>query len=251
MAVRNLRLAPADGYTLHFAVGSSLSQSPAVRTDLGYDPLKDLSLIGMLGTVPGAIFVSSTLPVSSVPELVAYAKANPDRLSYGSGGVGSASHLIVEYFMSLTGTKMVHVPYKSDQEAALDVAAGRVQVAFANARGLLTLASSGKVKPLAIIDAHRMTQLPGVPTVGETGVKGLDSLLPFSFVGLVAPAGLPSDVEARLNVTINQIAGLPGVASQMRETLFIEPATSTPEQFRGFIDKEYAKWRAVAKSIHL
>lgn len=251
LAVRTLRTARADGYTLHAAVGSSLAQGPATRTDLGYDPFKDLTLIGFLGTLPGAIYVGRDVPVSSVAELVAYAKANPGKLSYGSGGLGSASHLLAEYFMSLTDTKMVHVPYKSDDEAALEVATGRLQVAFTNARSILPLVSDGKVRPLAVTDARRLAQLPNVPTVGETGVKGLDALLPFSFIGLVGPAGLPDAVVARLSETINQIAAMPDVVDQMRKTLLVEPKQTTPAEFRDFTKKEFTKWQSVAKSIDL
>lgn len=249
-AIRALEMAPVDGHTLYLATGSSLSQGPGIRTDLPYDPLKSFSFVAQVGTSGGAISVNSTLPVRSIADLVAYSKANPGKLSYATAGVGSAGHLCAEYFIHLSGAQMVHVPYKSDPDAGREAAAGTVQVAFTLGRVVVPLASADRVRPLMAIDARRLPYLPNVPSAGETGVKGLEEIAPYTYYGLVGPVGLPAEVIRTVNEAVNKISMQPDVAMQLRNS-FISPVTASPAEFRAYVEKEIAKWRKVASHVKI
>ena len=251
VAIATLQAAPPDGYTLFLGTGSSLAQGPGVRTDLPYDPLKDFSLVGSISTSPGAITVHPSLPVHTIRDLINFAKANPDRLSYSSAGFGSAGHLDGEYFMYLTGTKMVHVPYKADSEAMREVAAGTVQVGMTTVQFVISLFQSGKVRPLAAIATRRLASLPNVPTVAEVDIKGLEGMVPYTFYGLVGPSGLPPAVANQLSDALATVGAMPDVVSRLQEVSYGEPMTGTPAAFRGFLQKQIAKWRELGKSVTL
>lgn len=251
LAVRGIQSAPPDGYTLMAAVGSTLAQGPALRKNLPYDPVKDFTLISLIASTPGAIYVHSSIPATTMPELVAYAKANPGKITYASGGHGSAGHLQGEFFKQRTGTNLVHVAFKSDPDAARDVSSGLVQVAFTSVRPALPLAASGKVRFLSITDSKRITQLPQVPTIAEAGVPGLEGLTPYSFLGLVGPAKLPASIVGQLNAAVNKVSAMPDVVSNMRESIMAEPTIATTSEFRQFIDKELVKWRELGKTMEL
>jgi tripartite-type tricarboxylate transporter receptor subunit TctC len=242
-AIRSLQLAPADGYTLYLGTGSSLAQAPAVRSDLDYDPLKIFSFVGFIGTQPGVFLVNPSVPARSIDELIAYAKAHPGELNFESSGLGSASHLETEYFMRVTGIRMTQIPYKSDAEAIREIAAGTVSVGMITAPFAMPLIKAGKVKPIMVVASQPQTYLPNVPTLSSMRVKGLVEMQPYTFFGLVGPAGLPSEAVARLNEALNEIAAMPDVVSRMREAFYIEPATTSPAFFREFVTRELAKWR--------
>jgi tripartite-type tricarboxylate transporter receptor subunit TctC len=250
VAIRTVMAAPPDGYTLYLGTGSSLGQGPGLRKDLPYDPLKDFSLVAQIGTTAGAIYVNSSLPMRTLAELIAHAKANPDKLSYSSAGIGSAGHLGAEYFMTVTGTKLTHIPYKSDAEAAREAAAGTVNMAFTLARFVVPLAASDKVRPLLVIDANRVHDLPGVPSATEAGVKDMAGMAPFTYYGIVGPAGMPASVIERLNTALAKIASAPETASQLQQA-YVTPVSGTAANFKAFIEKDIAKWRELGKTVKI
>jgi tripartite-type tricarboxylate transporter receptor subunit TctC len=250
-AVKTLLAAPADGHTLYLGTGSSLAQGPGMRTDLPYDPLKDFALIGLVATTPGVIIVSPELPVKSVQDLLDYGKAHPDTISYGSAGFGTASHLQTEYLMSLTGAKWTHVSYKSDSEVVREVSAGRIQISISTTQQSMPLISAGRLKALAVTTAEPLAYLPGVATLPQTGIKGIEGINPYTFYGLVAPVGTPPAIITRLNAAINEISAMPDIATRMRDVLFAEPRSSSPESFRAFMENDIAKWRSVGSNVKL
>jgi tripartite-type tricarboxylate transporter receptor subunit TctC len=250
-AIRALQAATPDGYTLYAATKSSLTQNPALRKDLGYEPLKDFTLVGMLATVPGVIFVNNDLPVRSISELVAYAAANPGKLNYGSAGVGSADHLAVEALMGITGMKMTHIPYKSGVDEIRETIAGTVQVAVCPMVNAIAFIKSGKVRALAVTAPSRLPYLPDVASVSETNIRGLGQMEPHTFIALVGPAGMPPGAIARLSEAINRVSAMPDLAARLREEQGSEPATSTPASFRQLVEKDIASWRAFAQTVKL
>ena len=250
-AIRLLQSSPADGYNLYLGTGSSLAQGPGMRRDLPYDPLKDFTLIGMVATTPGAIVVHPGLPVSNIRELIAYSKTHPDAINYGSAGMGTANHLHTEYLMSAVGTRWTHIPFKSDADVVREVSENRIQLSISTTQTTIPLIKAGRLKVLAVTTNKPLKYLPGVPTLQETGVKGMDGLEPYTFYGLVGPMGMPADVVSRLNGALNQISSMPDVALRMSETFFSEVAMGSPASFRDFMDKEVAKWREVSKTVKL
>ena len=251
MAIRTLMSSPPDGYTLFAATGSALVQNPALRANLPYDPLKDFSLIGLAVTNPGVVIVSPDLPVKSMSELVAYAAANPGKLNYGSAGIGTAGHLAVEALMNATGTKLNHIPYKSDTDVIREIMGGNVQLAIFTTLNTVSFINSGKIRALAVTSPRRLPYLPNVPSIAETDVKGLSSLDPNTFISFVGPAGMPAPVVARLNEAVNKASSSPDIAARVRNSFYAEPATTTPATFRDFVEAELAKWRTVGKTVKL
>ncbi|HSV83068.1 MAG TPA: tripartite tricarboxylate transporter substrate binding protein [Ramlibacter sp.] len=250
LAIRTLTAAPPDGYTLYAAVGSTL-QNPALRHNLGYDPLKDFSLIGMAVTNPGVIFVSPSLPVRNIKELVEYGKANPGKLNYGSAGLGTAGHLAAEALMSATGLKMTHIPYKADAEVIREVMAGTVHVGIMTTLNTVPAIKAGQIRGIAVTTEKRLPYLPDVEALPEVGLKSLGALEPHTFVAFVGPAGMPPAVVAKLNETINKVSTMPDVANRVRTTFNAEPATSTPASLRQFVESQLATWREIGKTVKL
>ncbi|HSV59530.1 MAG TPA: tripartite tricarboxylate transporter substrate binding protein [Variovorax sp.] len=250
-AIRALQASAPDGYTLYAATKSSLTQNPGLRKDIGYDPLKDFSLIGLATTVPGLMFVNTELPVRSIDELVAYAKAHPGKLNYASAGVGSADHLATEALMSITGVQMTHIPYKSGADEIRETIAGNVHFVITPMVSAIPFVKSGKIRPLAVTAAQRAPQLPDVPSVTETGIQGLAQLQPHTFIAFAGPASMPPLVVERLNAAINKVSAMPEVAALLRDAHGSEPATSTPASFRQLVEADIARWRAFGKSVKL
>lgn len=250
-AVKTLMAAQPDGHTLYLGTGSSLAQGPGMRSDLPYDPLKDFTLIGLVAMTPGVIIVSPELPVNSVKELVDYSVANPDKISYGSAGYGSANHLQTEYLMSLTGAKWTHVSYKSDGETVREVAAGRIHVSMSTTQQAMPLITAGRVKVLAVTTTSPLLYLPNVPTLSQIGIKGAEGLEPFTFFGLVGPIGIAPQIVARINAAVNEVSAMSDVQSRMRETYFSETRTSSPAAFRSFMEQDIGKWKELGKKVKL
>ena len=251
LAIRPMMASAPDGYTLMLATGSGLAQGPGVRKDLPYDPLKDFTHVAMVATAPGVFFTNPTLPVRNMRELIAYLKANPGKLNYGSAGVGSANHLQLEYLKKVTGVQMEHVPYKSDQEVTREVMAGTVHVGLTIAQFAIPLATAGRLQALAVTGAKRLGGLPNVPAITETGVPELKDMDNYTFYGLIGPAGMPQAVVERLNDAVNKVSAMPDVAKQMRDSLFFEPATGTPASLRRYIETELVKWRELGKTVKI
>jgi tripartite-type tricarboxylate transporter receptor subunit TctC len=251
LATRLMLGAPADGYTLLYGTGSGLAQGPGVIKGLPYDPLKDFTFIAMLATAPGIFVVDPKLPIHSIGDLIAYAKANPGTLNFGSAGVGSASHLQMEYVQQAANLNMQHIPYKSDQESIQEIIGGRIQVALSVAQPAVPFITAGNVRALAVTGAKRLSVLPDVPSLAETGLRGLQDVDNYTFYGLIGPAGIPAPVVQRLNTAMNTISTMPDVVKEMRDVLMVEPVTETPQEFHDYVEKQIVKWQAVSKSIDM
>jgi tripartite-type tricarboxylate transporter receptor subunit TctC len=234
-----------DGYTLLLGNIASLAINVGIYPKMAYDPLKDFTPVIRTVDVNYVLVVHPSLPVKTVAELVAYAKANPGKLSYGSAGSGSLPHLGTELFKAQTGTDMVHIPYKGGGPMVTDLLGGNVQLVIADQANLMPHVQSGKLRALAVATPRRSPNAPDLPTIAESGLAGFDAT---AWQGLVGPAGLPPDVVKRLNDAFNQVMAMPAV----REKLVgggLEPVGGTPEQFRAFIASEIAKWTKISKDV--
>lgn len=236
---------PADGYQLLFGTIGTHGVGPAIYKQLPFDPIKDFAPISLLHVLPNVLIVTNSLPVNSVKDLIGYAKANPDRVTFASAGNGSISHLAGELFKSAAEVRMTHVPYKGGGAAIPDLMSGQVSVMFETATNALAMARSGKVRALAVTGITRWSQAPELPTLAEAGVPGYQV---DSWTGLLAPAGVPRSIIERLNAELVKAARDAGYRQQM-STLGVEAVSSTPEEFRTFIAAEVAKWtQAVQQS---
>jgi tripartite-type tricarboxylate transporter receptor subunit TctC len=207
-----------------------------------YDMVRDFAPLGHVASAPNLLVVNNDLPVKTVAELITYMKANPNKLSFGSPGIGTSVHVSGELFKSLTGTNMTHVPYKGRQFAIPDLVGGSIQVMFDNMPSALPMAKEGKIRALAQTTAKRSAAAPDVPTVAET-VPGFEATTWFA---MFAPAGTPKDVVAKLNAEMQRVYKLPDVAEKMK-TLGLEPWISTPEELSAYQAKEITKWAKVVK----
>jgi tripartite-type tricarboxylate transporter receptor subunit TctC len=251
IAIQTLLSRPADGYTLYVGSGSSLVQYPALRKDLPYHPLEDFALVSLLALQPGVLSIGPTAPWRTVAELVAYAKANPGKLNYGSQGIGSASHLAMEYFMARTGTVLTHIPLKSDADIANELAAGRLDVSFMTTLTAVPLAKAGRLKILVTTSRRPLPSMPELPSLADAGVAGLDGLDPLTFYSIVARHGTPPAIVATLNRAIVEIVNSPDFTAKLRDNLRIEPMTDSPESFREFLKAETAKWTEISSRVKL
>ena len=251
IAIQTLLSRPADGYTLYVGSGSSLVQYPALRKDLPYRPLEDFALVSLLALQPGVLSIGPTAPWRTVVELVAYAKANPGKLNYGSQGVGSASHLAMEYFMAQTGTSLTHIPLRSDADIANELAAGRLDVSFMTTLTAVPLAKAGRLKILVTTSRRPLPSMPDLPSLADAGVAGLEGLDPLTFYSIVARHGTPPAIVATLNRAIVEIVNSPDFTAKLRNNLRIEPMTDTPESFREFLKAETAKWTEISSRVKL
>ena len=237
MAVR----APADGYTLIVNSVGPMAVNQTLFKNLPYDPLKDLAPIVQLADVPNVLVVNNEVPAKTLEEFIAYARANPGRLSYGSTGVGTSSHLSSYMLSQRIGADTLHVPYKGSG-ALNDLLAGRLQFMFATIPSVIQHIKAGKLRALAVSSGKPSRSLPGVPTVAERGFPGFEA---GSWFGVFAPRATPPAVIALLNKSINEI--LPALEEQMvREGA--DPVGGTPEQLARFNQKEFEKWAAIVKS---
>ena len=231
----------ADGYTLAFGNAGPNSMGPAIKKT-PYDPIKDLAPISFVGNVPLFLAVHPSMPVNSTKELIDLVRANPGKYNYGSVGISSASHLIGEYFNFVTGLKMTHVPYKGGAPAMLGFIGGEVQVMFMTGLDGLQHARAGKLKVLAIATEKPTDLAPGVPTVAEV-VPNFNGAVWF---GLLAPAGTPGDIIAKLNDAVARAVLRPAVKKAFGD-LSVDPVSNTPEQFARVIATELAQWTRVVR----
>jgi tripartite-type tricarboxylate transporter receptor subunit TctC len=249
IAIRNLKSAPPDGYTLFLITGSAASQYPGLQKDLPYDPVKDFSFIGLVGEAPGVIVASRSLPVSGIPELVMYCKAHPGSLNFGSSGIGSASHIQMEYLSSLAGIRMTHIPFKADAEIITALLSGSVQIGMTPIQGALPSIQSGMVRALAVTGNKRVASLPDVPALGETKIAGLGNVDPYTYYVLVGPKGLPPEVIQKLNGAINTVSHMPDTVTYMHK-LGYEPGISTPRSAADYVLKDTKKWTDFSAATH-
>lgn len=239
--------APADGYTLtSFTAAQSIA--PSIYKKLSFDPMKDFAHVSLIALVPSVLMVHPSLPVKSVKELIAVAKARPNDLTYSSTGNGTSPHMLMEMFKWMTGTRMVHVPYKGAAPALIDQIAGQVVVAFNSAVGALPHARSGKLRALAVSTEKRFAAMPDLPTVEEAGVKGYSGS---SWQGVAAPAGTSPEILNRVQAEVAKMLQKPELRERIVNVLGGIPVGNTPAEFTTYIAAEVAKWNKVAKAADI
>jgi len=238
----------ADGYTICM-ITAAQGVSPAIYRKMAYDPVKDLSHITLMASLPSLLTVHPALPVKNIRELLALAKAKPDALSYASTGNGSSPHMLMEMFKFMTGAKMVHIPYKGQAPAVVDQISGQVQLAFNTAIGVLPHVGNGRLRAIAVSSKDRFPPMPDLPTVAESGVKDFDG---GSWQGVGAPSGTPPEIIRRINTILVTELKTPAMREQMIKRGALVSA-NTPEEFTAFLKSEIAKWMKVAKAgnIHI
>ena len=238
----NVAKSPGDGHTIVMGTVGTHSINGALYEKMPYDMVKDFSPISLIASAPNLLVVNNALPVKNVPELIAYMKANPNKLSFGSPGIGTSVHVSGELFKSLTGTTMEHVPYKGRQFAIPDLIGGSIQVMFDNMPSALPMAKEGKIRALAQTTATRSPAAPDVPTVAES-VPGFEATTWFA---MFAPANVPRPVIDRLNAEVLRVFKLPEVQERLK-TLGLDPVLSSPAELARYQATEITKWAKVVK----
>lgn len=234
---------PADGYTLMLANTGVMVINPALYARLPYQTLRDFTPIARTAMQPLALMVNPKLPVGTLGEFVAYAKARPGQVNYGSAGNGGISHLVPEMFKNAAGLYMVHIPYRGSAPAFTDLMAGQVQFMAESIPQAASYHKQGKVRALAVTSRERNPALPDTPTVIESGIKGFEVV---GFYGFLAPAGLPKDVTARLSDAFRQVLATPEVRSRM-VAQGADPAFLGSEEFSRFLGSEMPRWAEAVK----
>jgi tripartite-type tricarboxylate transporter receptor subunit TctC len=236
--------AQPDGYTLMIGYVATHATNPAVKKNLGYDAIKDFTPIAMLGGTPNLLVAARAVPVNTLQELVAYGKANPGKLNYGTSGVGTLNHLLMEQFKHAAAVPILAVPYRSIGQAFTDAMGGQIQVIFPGLAAAMPHVRSGAFKPLAVTGDKRHPLLPNVPTFKESGYEGFNGL---TWYGIVGPAKLPESITKKLNEEINKVLASPDLRDTFAaEALNVMPMT--PPQFGKYIADEIAHWTEVART---
>jgi len=230
--------AAPDGYTIGVGALGPNATNPALYKKTPFDPVKDLTGVTLLATGPVVIVVHPSVPARTVKELVALAKARPGELAYGTPGVGTSPHLAGELFQSVTGTKLLHVPYKGNPEALGDLMGGQLSIVFSGMPPVVPLVKAGRMRAVATTGPQRAPSLPDAPTVAEAGYPGAGMVI---WYGIVAPGATPKPAIARLHAEINKAMKLPDVRERF-VALGADPVASTPEEFSALIRDEYARW---------
>ena len=238
--------APADGYTLMQGYVATHGTSPATRA-VPYDAIKDFTPVGMIGGTPNVLVVNSNLPVKNLKEFLDYVRKNPGRLSYGSAGQGSLTHLTMELFKQQVGSFMVHIPYRGIAPAFNDLIGGQTQAMFPGLAAAMPHIRSGRARPLAVTGPTRHGLLKDIPTLEESGFKGFDAQ---QWYGVVGPAGLPADVLKTLSETLTLTLQAPDMAEKLAIEA-IEPRPMSPEAFGKFIKADIARWTQLAKERNI
>ncbi len=233
-----------DGYTLVLGYTGTLAIGPSLYKSVGYDPRKDFAPIGMIGNAPNSLVVNPSFPAKTVAELIAYAKANPNKVNFGSAGAGTASHITGEYFARAAGITLVHIPYKGTGPALTDLLGGHIPMAFAPIPASHPNVSAGKLRALAVTSMTRSGMLPDVPTMAEAGLPGFDASL---YYGLAAPAGTPRAIIDKLNKVLREALASDEVKRQLGND-GTEITPGTPEDYADFIDKDEKKWAQLVKA---
>jgi tripartite-type tricarboxylate transporter receptor subunit TctC len=235
--------APADGYTILMGTSSTHAIAPSLYSKLPYDPVRDFAPITLVASATVLLAVHPSVPAKNVRELIALAKKQPNALSFASSGTGGISHLIGEHFKSLAGIQMLHVPYKGDTPALIDLTAGQVSLMFGTAVSFLPHVKAGRLNALAVTNPKRSPTLPKIPTISESGLPGFEAL---QWFGLFAPAGTPKEVISRLHGEIVKSLQLPDVQERLTG-LGADVVGNTPEEFAAFLKADAAKWAKVVK----
>ena len=239
------RAAP-DGYTLLQGYVATHGTSPATRK-VPYDAIRDFTPIGMIGATPNVLVVNAALPVKTVAEFIDYVKKNPGRLSYGSAGQGTLTHLTMELFKQQINSFMVHIPYRGVAPAFTDLIGGQTQAMFPGLAAAVPHIRSGRVRPLAVTGPKRHSQFKEVPTLDEAGFKGFDAQ---QWYGVVGPAGIPAPIVRQLNETLATVLKAPDLSEKLSVEA-IEPMVMSPEQFGEFIKADIARWTRLARDRNI
>ncbi len=235
---------PADGYTILVGTSSTHAIAQSLYAKLPYDSVRDFAPVTLLASATIMLATHPSVPARNVKELIALAKARPDQLSFASSGNGGVSHLVGELFKSQAGVQMLHVPYKGDAPALIDLVSGQVSLEFGTAVAFLPYVKSGKLKALAVTNPKRSPVLPEVPTVAESGLPGFEAL---QWFGIFAPAGTPREIITRLNAESVRIMRQPDMKERL-SALGADVVASTADEFATFQKAEIAKWANVVKS---
>jgi len=237
------RAAP-DGYTLLMGI-STLAINPAMYRKVPYDALRDFAPISQVVSLPNILVVHPSLPVKTVKELIAFARARPGQINFASAGVGTNPHLSMELFLSMAGLKMIHVPYKGSGQGVIDLLAGHVSVMTPSIITALSYVRNGRLRALGVTSAKRAAGAPDIPTIAEAGLPGYEAV---QWFGVLAPAGTPREIVTRLHGEIVRVLQVGDVRQRLVQD-GAEPVGSTPEEFGAFIRAETAKWAKVARDI--
>lgn len=234
---------PADGYTYLVGTSSTMAIAPWVYTKLPYNPTRDFAPVTLLGIADIIVVVNSTVPIRTTKQLLDYARANPGKLTFASGGNGSISHLLGEYFKSMAKVDLLHVPYKGDAQMVTDLLGGQVSMAFGTAVAWLPHIKSGKVAAVAVTNPKRSTTLTDLPTLSESGVPGYEAV---QWFGIAAPTGTPPEVLNRMHAEIKAILAMPEVHKRFTDLGF-DVVGNTPAEFAQFLRDENVKWKKIAE----
>ncbi len=243
IATRQVAKAEADGYTLGLGGTGTLAIDPTLYGNVGYDPRRDFAPIGLIATSALVVCVHPSLPVHSIADLIALAKKEPGKLNYASAGTGSGIHLGTEYFATMAGIKLTHIPYKGSAPALTDLVGGHVAIYFSSLPPAIGLVRQGKVRALAVTSARRSSVFPDLPTVAEAALPGYEAVLHY---GIVAPAGTPRAIVEKLNAALTTAVMSEELKARLADD-GAEPLASTPEEYAADIDREETKWSAIVK----
>jgi hypothetical protein len=235
-----------DGYTLMQGYVATHGTAPATRK-LSYDPIKDFTPIGMIGSTPNVLVVNAGLPITDVKSFIEYVKKNPGKISYGSAGAGSLTHLTAELFKAQTKTFMVHIPYRGIAPATTDLIAGQTQAMFPGLAAALPHIRNGRLRAIAVTGAQRHPALKDVPTMDEAGLKGFDAQ---QWYGVVGPAGMPTPLVTQLNNAMAQVLAMPDLREKLSAEA-VELTPMTPAQFGDYMKKDLARWTALARERNI
>jgi tripartite-type tricarboxylate transporter receptor subunit TctC len=235
---------PPDGYTLFLSVIGTMAINPSLYPSLPFDSMRDFATISQLTSMPNVMLVHPSIPAKTVKEFIAYAKEHPGKINFASGGSGTATHLAAELFKTMAGIDMVHVPYKGNGPATIDLLSGRVAVMFDQIATALPNVRDGRLRALGVSTASRSPAAPDLPTIAESGLPGYDVT---TWHGLVAPAGTPRPIIERLHDEVVKALASPAVRDKFAAAGIV-PVSSTPEEFAAFTQAEINRWRGVVKA---
>lgn len=236
-----------DGYTLVMGTNASHAIAATINKNLSYDPINDFEPITLVAHVPQVLMVHPSLPIDNVQDLIAYAKANPDSINFGSAGTGTPGHLGMELFKIMTDTEMTHIPFQGGGPGLMALAGGQVQIMADNVNSALPQIQSGSVKPIAVTSAQRSSALPDLPTIAEQGVPGFES---GSWFALFAPKNTPAPIIEQLNRSVIEALSTPDVMATLTQQ-GAEPSSGTPTQLQELQQQDIKKWQAVVDQIGL
>ncbi|MGP1615034.1 MAG: Bug family tripartite tricarboxylate transporter substrate binding protein [Pollutimonas bauzanensis] len=236
--------AAPDGYTMLLGTVATHGINASLYKKLSFDPVKDFAPVSLVASTPSVLMINPSVPVDSVPELIAYAKAHPGQLNFGSSGNGSSHHLAGELFNSLAGTQITHIPYRGTAAAQVDLISGQIQVLFDTLPSAMPHVKAGKLKALAVTSAKRDPSLPNLPTIAETGLAGYEV---GSWYGVLLPAGTPPAIVDKVSTAIAEIVRMPEVSAKLLAQ-GATPVGGTPQEFAAHIRRELDKWAVVIEN---